>query len=314
MAERGRGLGLVGAPIDFGAGRTGARMGPDALRVAGLTTRLNSLGHAVRDDGNLLIDNDHVTDRLGSAVDVARRLSAKTYEMMAEGLCPVILGGDHALSMGSVAGVARATQERGQPLHVLWIDAHADYNTPSISPSGNPHGMSLALLCGEQEFAPFIDSSWHAQVDPYAVTIFGARSIDRAERALLRERGVDVVDMRLIDEMGAGALMRQAIERAAHAGAHLHVSFDVDVLDPTLAPGVGTTVPGGLTFREAHLIMEMLHDSGLVGSLDVVELNPFMDHAGRSAELLVDLVGSLFGQQIFDRTVSTRQPAIQRAA
>jgi arginase len=204
--------------------------------------------------------------------------------------------------MGTVSGVARHCAALEKDLHVLWIDAHADFNTPGISPSGNLHGMPLALLCGEPEFGDAFGGAWRGKVDPHNVTIFGARSIDREERQLLADRGISVIDMRMIDEQGVVALMRQVIARAN--GAHLHVSFDVDVMDPSIAPGAGTLVPGGLTYREGHLVMEMLHDSGLVGSVDIVELNPFLDRAGESAKLLVDLTASLFGRQIMSRPVT----------
>ena len=188
----------------------------------------------------------------------------------------------------------------GRQLFVLWLDAHADFNTPATSPSGNMHGMSAAMLAREPGLEQVLPGT-HAAVDLRNLILFGIRSIDSAERDLLRSRGVEVIDMRLIDEFGVAALMRQVVERVAARGGHLHVSLDLDVLDPSLAPGVGTPVAGGATYREAHLVMELLYESGLVGSLDVVELNPFLDERGRSALLLVDLVASLFGRQVWSR-------------
>jgi arginase len=203
--------------------------------------------------------------------------------------------------MGSVSGVARWCAEQKRELFVLWVDAHGDFNTPDISPSGNLHGMALAVLCGEDQFDDAFGGAWRHEIDPANVTLFGSRSIDAGERKLLLERGVRIIDMRTIDEFGVTVPLHKVIERVAHAGGHLHVSFDVDALDPSIAPAVGTTVAGGLTYREAHLVMETLHDAGIVGSLDIVELNPFLDHAGQSAKLLADLAASLFGRQVIER-------------
>jgi arginase len=203
--------------------------------------------------------------------------------------------------MGSVNGVARYAREAGRELFVLWLDAHADFNTPATSPSGNMHGMSAALLAGEPGLEAVFGNEPRAPIEPRQLHLFGVRSLDRGERELLRARGINVIDMRLIDEFGVGVLLRRVLDKVAAAKGLLHVSLDVDFMDPSLAPGVGTTVPGGATFREAHLVMELLHDSGLVASLDVVELNPFLDVRGRSALLLVDLIDSLFGRQIIER-------------
>jgi arginase len=241
---------------------------------------------------------------LASVAGWSRMLCRETYTATKSGRVPIVIGGDHSLSIGSVSGIARHCAEAGRELFVLWLDAHADFNTPATSPSGNMHGMSAAALCGEPGLDGIFGNEPHGLVDPKNLCIFGVRAIDRGERELLHARGVDVVDMRRLDEFGASALMRRFIERVRERNGVLHVSLDVDFLDPLLAPGVGTTVPGGATFREAHLIMEMLHDSALVGSLDVVELNPFLDERGKSALLLVDLVASLFGRQIVDRRTS----------
>jgi arginase len=302
---------LFGVATDAGASTRGAGMGPEALRIAGLAEMLDELGRQVVDHGDLRASRGKAG---GDAWQIAARRQAEVLALAAEtssraldslnsGGMPVFLGGDHSLSMGTVSGVARHCVAAQKELHVLWVDAHADFNTPGISPSGNIHGMPLALLCGEPEFGDAFGGTWRGAVDPHNVTIFGARSIDRDERRLLADRGIDVIDMREIDEMGVVAHMRDVI---AHAhGGHLHVSFDVDVMDPSIAPGAGTLVPGGLTYREGHLIMEMLHDSGLVGSLDIVELNPFLDHGGQSARLLVALAASLFGRQIMARGAET---------
>lgn len=301
---------LYGVPTDAGASRRGACLGPAALRIAGLPDRLIDLGYAVDDRGDIGLDPavplgagpiGLAAARLSGVGALGALVSRAAYDTLREGARPIFLGGDHSLSMGSVSGVARFCREAGRSLFVLWIDAHTDYNTPSTSPTGNPHGMSLAFLCGEKELTELGDVAWQVPLDPAHVAVLGARSIDAEERTLLERRGVSIFDMRMIDETGVAALTAGVIARVAEAGAHLHVSLDVDVMDPTLAPGVATTVPGGLTYREAHLAMEMLHDAGIVGSLDIVELNPVMDQAGMSAALLVDLVGSLFGRRILNR-------------
>jgi arginase len=207
--------------------------------------------------------------------------------------------------MGSVNGVSRHWQEQGRELFVLWLDAHADYNTPATTLTGNMHGMSASFLCGEPGLDRFLGDEPRASIHSDHLEIFGARSIDKLENDLLRDRRISVVDMRQIDEFGVGVPIRRVIDKVRARNGVLHVSFDVDFLDPSVAPGVGTTVPGGATYREAHLVMELLHDSGLVQSLDLVELNPFLDERGRTARTVVELVGSLFGQQITDRPTPT---------
>ena len=316
-----RRIDIFGFCTDAGAPVRGSGMGPEALRVAGLIETLAELGHDVDDNGDIRFPRKRVasqpahwrlpSQRQAEVLAIAADGSACGYDSLKDGAVPLFLGGDHAISMGSVSGVARHCAEVGKELFVLWLDAHTDFNTPDISPSGNLHGMALALLCGEPQFGDAFGGSWRGAVDPRNVAIFGARSIDRDERALLAERGIDVMDMRLIDEVGATELMRRFMERVERANGHLHLSLDVDAMDPEIAPGVGTTVPGGLNYREAHLVMEMLHDSGRVGSVDIVELNPFLDHAGKSANLLVGLVGSLFGRQIVPRkagVAATQRP------
>jgi arginase len=234
-----------------------------------------------------------------------RELSARAYELARSGAIPIFLGGDHTLSMGSVNGVARHWREAGRELFVLWLDAHADYNTPATTITGNMHGMSAAFLCGEPGLDGLLGQEPRAPIDSTQLELFGTRSLDKAENDLLRHRRISVADMRQIDEFGVGIPIRRVIDRVKARQGVLHVSFDVDFLDPDVAPGVGTTVPGGATYREAHLVMEMLHDSGLVQSLDIVELNPFLDERGRTARTAVELIGSLFGQQITDRPTPT---------
>jgi arginase len=305
-------LSVIGAPIEDGAGLPGTIMGPAALRTGGLIKVLRDLGHHVDSDRDLIVPGETAgpalmagsVRNLASVSGWARLLCRETYAAMKNDSVPIVLGGDHSLSIGSVSGVARYCAEIGRELFVLWLDAHADFNTPATSPSGNMHGMSAAWLCGEPGLGDIFRDEPHGFVDPKNLFLFGVRAIDSGERELLHARGVNVVDMRLLDEFGASVLMRRIIAQVKERNGLLHVSLDVDFLDPQLAPGVGTTVPGGATFREAHLIMEMLHDSGVVGSLDVVELNPFLDERGKSALLLVDLVASLFGRQIVNRRTS----------
>jgi len=230
-----------------------------------------------------------------------RALSSRGYDIARSGAVPIFLGGDHSLSMGSVSAMARHWQDIGRELFVLWLDAHADYNTPSTTLTANMHGMAAAFLCGEGGLDGLLGDEPRAPIGPDRLKLFGTRSIDKLEKELLRERGVSVADMREIDEFGVGVLIRRFIDKVHSRDGVLHVSFDVDFLDPSVAPGVGTTVPGGATYREAHLVMEMLHDCGLVRSVDIVELNPFLDERGRTARTAVELIGSLFGQQITDR-------------
>ncbi len=305
---------LLGIALEFGAAAPGATMGPDALRTAGLPRMLEALGHRVADRGTLR-DIEAVTvdmapeharncRYLSEIAGWTRRIHDRAYAMTQEAGVPVFIGGDHAISMGTVSGVARRCAERGRELAVLWLDAHADYNTPETTPSGNMHGMSLAFIAGDPILRPVLGDRPLAPVRTENIHVFGARSIDPEERSRLRRDDIDCVDMRHIDEHGVCALMAARIAHWRERDVHLHVSLDVDFLDPAVAPGTGTVVPGGATYREAHLIMEMLSDSGLVGSLDVVELNPFMDDRGRSAVVVAQLIASLFGQTVLDRVAA----------
>jgi arginase len=302
-------ISIIGVPVEAGARLGGCLMGPAALRTAGLVRPLEQLGYVVRDQGDLAIARDAGTlpskepRNLAEIAAWARVLSASVYGCLRDGAFPLVLGGDHSLSIGSIDGVARFCAETQRELFVLWLDAHADFNTLETSPSGNVHGMPLAALCGEPGFEALLGGGTR-RVDPAHVSLFGIRSLDVGERALLEARSIDVVDMRTIDEFGVVVPLRRILDRVAAAKGFLHVSLDVDFLDPAIAPGVGTPVPGGTTFREAHLIMEMLYDSGLAGSLDVVELNPFFDERGKSALVLSGLVASLFGRRIFGHPVN----------
>ncbi len=300
---------LLGVPIEIGASQRGTLMGPDALRTAGIGRVLEQLGFDVEDHGNLAVSAVTSPDGLPPANakyydDIkgwVRALSERAFQLAGSGAIPIFMGGDHSLSMGSVNGVVRYWQELDRPVFVLWLDAHADYNTPATTLTGNLHGMSAAFLCGEPGLDGLLGGHPRMSITPDQLDLFGIRSIDPLEKDLVRDRRVAIADMRAIDEFGVGVLIRRVIERVEARNGVLHVSFDVDFLDPAVAPGVGTTVPGGATYREAHLVMELLHDSGLVRSVDIVELNPFLDERGRTARVAVELIGSLFGLQITDR-------------
>jgi arginase len=300
---------LLGVPVEIGASQAGTLMGPAALRTAGIARVLEQLGLEVDDHGDLSIPGGSSADGLRPAnakyydevKTWVRSLSERAWRLARSGAIPIFMGGDHSLSMGSVNGVARYWQEKGRPLFLLWLDAHADYNTPETTLTGNMHGMSAAFLCGEPGLDHLLGEQPRVPVGSDRLDLFGIRSIDPLERKLIRDRRIAIADMRAIDEFGVGVLIRRVIERVRASNGVLHVSFDVDFLDPAIAPGVATTVPGGATYREAHLIMELLHDSGLVQSADIVELNPFLDERGRTARVAVELIGSLFGLQITDR-------------
>ncbi|MCG7519568.1 arginase [Ruegeria sp. Ofav3-42] len=294
---------LVGAPMDAGKRRQGCRMGPDAYRVAGLQEALTDLGHQVADIGNVSADPSDVPEHphlvaLPECVGWTSALSRAAQETAPKGL-PIFMGGDHALSMGTVAGMATHADRIGRPLFVLWLDAHSDFHTPDSTGSGNLHGTPVAYFTGQPGFDAFPPLT--APVPTDRVGMIGLRSVDPAERARLEQDQAMLADMRSIDEHGIKAPLIAFLDRVRAENGILHVSLDVDFLDPSVAPAVGTTVPGGATEREAHLVMELLHESGLVCSLDLVELNPFLDERGRTAKLMVDLAASLLGRRIFDR-------------
>jgi arginase len=296
---------LFGTPVNLGAGTQGCSMGPCALRIAGVVQRLTALNHTVIDQGDLVSTPVEGLTLAGNAKNLAdiagwtRTLEKQAYTALQAGNIPVFLGGDHALSMGTVSGAARYAAKVKKPLFVLWLDAHADYNTPHTSPSGNMHGMPVAFFTGKSGFDGILPEN-RAKVEPSNVFIIGVRSIDRDERCALSDAGVNVFDMRTLDEHSIATLLRSILKTVKDANGQLHISLDADFIDPAIAPGVGTAVNGGVTYREAHLAMEMLADSALVTSLDVVELNPFLDDRGKTAILLTELIASLFGQRIFE--------------
>jgi arginase len=301
-----RPISLIGAPTDIGAGMRGASMGPEALRVADIQPTLEGHGLEVVDRGNLAgpanpwLPPVNGYRHLGEVAAWSRLVHDAVHRELALGRLPILLGGDHSLAIGSISAVARHCREQRRKLRVLWLDAHADFNTNLLTPSGNVHGMPVACLCGQGPQALIEIGGTVPVLNPKTLRQIGIRSVDAGEKRLVHQAGLEVFDMRYIDEMG----MRQAMELALatlDAQTHLHVSFDVDFLDPEIAPGVGTTVPGGPSYREAQLCMEMIADTGALASLDVMELNPALDLRNKTAELAVDLIESLFGKSTLMR-------------
>ena len=313
MSTARRTVALIGAPTDVGAAELGASMGPEAMRVAGIHAALEARGLSVLDRGNLA-GPGHRSEaaregyrNLPAVVAWNERVHEAVYGALGEGHLPIMLGGDHSLAIGSISAAARHCRDTHQKLRVLWLDAHADFNTGELSPSGNLHGMPLACLCGLGPRTLTGIGGQSPAIHPQWIRQIGIRSVDEGERRLVHELSVEVFDMRYIDEMGMRATMEQALS-GVDADTHLHVSFDVDFLDPDIAPGVGTTVPGGPTYREAQLCMEMIADTHRVGSLDVVELNPALDEHNRTAKLAVDLLESLFGKSTLVRRQQPGRP------
>ena len=301
-----RPISIIGAPTDVGAGARGASMGPEALRVANIGPVLQGHGFEVADRGNLVgpanpwLPPVEGYRHLAEVAAWNRLVHDAVYAELAQGRFPILLGGDHCLGLGSISAVARHCRETNKKLRILWLDAHADFNTNILTPSGNLHGMPVACLCGQGP-RELVEIGGHVPaISPRWIRQVGIRSVDPGEKRFVHEMGLEVFDMRYIDEMG----MRHAMELALatlDVNTHLHVSFDVDFLDPDYAPGVGTTVMGGPTYREAQLCMEMIADTGRMASLDVMELNPALDVRNRTAEVAVDLIESLFGKSTLMR-------------
>lgn len=291
---------IFGVPMDLGSGRRGVDMGPSAIRYAGLADAVREFGLQLVDRGNLPVplpesEGSGEADRrfVETVARTCERLADEVAAAAARGALPLILGGDHSLSIGSIGGMAR-----GVPLGVLWLDAHGDFNTPATSPSGNVHGMPLASLLGLGD-PRLRHAAGAAPLRPEQVAIVGARALDEGERRLLREHGVAVYSMEAIDRRGVAAVVAEAIDRVGRGTERLHVSLDLDLLDPREAPGVGTPVPGGMTYREAHLAMELVAEDGRLVSMDVVEVNPIMDDRNVTARLACELVLSALGRRIF---------------
>ena len=301
-----RNISLIGAPTDIGAGARGASMGPEAMRVAGIRAILESHDLQVHDTGNVAgpsnpwLPPDDGYRHLGEVVAWNQAVHDAVFAELQQGRLPILLGGDHCLGIGSISAVARHCRAAGKKLRVLWLDAHADFNTSMLTPSGNIHGMPVACLCGHGPRELVEIGGTVPAINPKVLRQIGIRSVDAGEKRFVHEVGLEVFDMRYIDEMGMRHTMELALA-TLDANTHLHVSFDVDFLDPAIAPGVGTTVPGGPTYREAQLCMEMIADTGRLASLDVMELNPALDVRNKTAELAVDLIESLFGKSTLMR-------------
>lgn len=305
-----RSVSLIGAPTDIGAGTRGASMGPEAIRIANLVGALKGQGVDVLDRGNLNgpfnpgLSPINGFRHLEEVVIWNRKVHQAVYEELQLQRLPILLGGDHCLGIGSISAVARHCRETEKKLRIIWLDAHADFNTSELTPSGNIHGMPVACLCG---FGPqeLIEIGGHVPaISPKWIRQIGIRSVDAGEKKFVHDQDLDVFDMRFIDEMGMRHTMELALA-GLDQNTHLHVSFDVDFLDPNIAPGVGTTIYGGPTYREAQLCMEMIADTGLMASLDVMELNPALDVRNKTAEIAVDLIDSLFGKSTLMRRQKT---------
>src|SRR5579883_1460308 len=297
---------IIGVPLDLGASRRGVDMGPSAVRVAGLEARLETLGHNVTDGGNIQVaiaETKHLGDEnaryLKEITETCTRAADEVIETLEEGMTPVILGGDHSVAAGSVSGVAEYYRRKQQKIGLIWIDAHSDFNTPETSPSGNVHGMPLAALLGLGPDPLKNICGFSPKVLPENTVLIGVRDIDATEKENIKRAGLtEVYTMRDIDERGMRAVMEEALRAAGRGTAGYHVSLDMDWVDPEDAPGVGTPVRGGATYREAHLAMEIIADHGRMLSLEVVEVNPVIDEHNRTADLAVELISSAFGKKI----------------
>ena len=296
---------LIGAPMDLGAGRRGVDMGPSALRVAELGTHLRELGYAVEDFGDVRVKlpeqqepGDSKLKYKGPILDTCKELAIAVEQSLEDGCLPVVLGGDHSVAIGSTAGLGVHLRKREQAMGLIWFDAHGDMNTPDTTPSGNIHGMALAIALGLGDPDLTGIGGFRPKVDPSRAVIVGPRSIDAGEKMVIQQAGVSVYTMREIDERGMRAVMEDALKIANEGTGGLHVSFDMDCIDPSFAPGTGTTVPGGITYREAHLAMEMVADSGKLAALDLMEVNPVLDAHNQTAILAVELLLSALGKRI----------------
>jgi arginase len=297
---------ILGVPLDMGASRRGVDMGPSAMRVAGLEARLEALGHRVTDGGNIKVEIPETqaygaqnARYLKQIAEICTRTADAVLKTLEDGMTPLVLGGDHSLAAGSISGVAEFHRRRNEKIGVLWIDAHSDINTPETSPSGNVHGMPLAALVGLGPDALANIYGYSPKISPENTVLIGVRDIDAAERANIKRAGMgEVYTMRDIDERGMRAVMEEALRAAGSETAGYHVSLDMDWIDPEDAPGVGTPVRGGATYREAHLAMEILADHGRLLSFEIVEVNPVIDEHNRTADLAVELACSAFGKKI----------------
>ncbi|HSJ23951.1 MAG TPA: arginase [Longimicrobiales bacterium] len=297
---------IIGVPLDFGTDKRGVDLGPDAIRYAGLHSRIRQLGHTAKDRGDVIVAVRDELDAgdprlryLDPILDVQKQLMERVRESVSSGRMPVVLGGDHSVGLGSIAGVAAAFGS--DRVGVIWVDTHGDFNVPETTPSGNIHGMPLAALCGygNDRLTSLDLDGVRGFVDPVNVVVVGARELDDGERQLMKEAGISVFSMAAIDRLGIHEVMREAIRVASDGTRGVHLSFDLDVIDPQFAPGVGTPAPGGLTVREAHVVMELVSATGRLVGLDVVEVNPILDVMNRTGELAVDLILSALGKRVW---------------
>lgn len=296
---------IVGVPMDLGAGRRGVDMGPSAIRIAGVTAGLRHLGFHVEDDGDVGVPAPETRDPgspnaryLEPIYHVCNRLRLRVRRSLETGEIPVVLGGDHSIAIGTVSGVAEHFRNRGQKVGLIWVDAHGDMNTPESSPTGNIHGMPLATICGMGHARLVEMGGFWPKVERRNVCLIGIRDIDEVERKIVRESGIHAYTMRDVDERGMRAIMQESIAFASDGTAGFHVSFDLDGMDPRDVPGTGTPVKGGISWREANLLMEMVSDTGRMTSLEVTELNPILDVKNQSGEVAVDVILSAFGKRI----------------
>jgi arginase len=298
QADRGQSIRIIGVPVDLGQAQRGVDLGPGALRYAGISDRLAGLGYRVEDSGNIEVPvRDVLTEeRDQHYLPSIRRVCEAVYQAgrraVEEGFIPLFMGGDHSMALGSIGGVTHH-----EPAGVIWVDAHGDFNTPQTSPSGNIHGMVLAALLGQGYQELLQVGRQGPKLEVADVVMIGIRELDPQERVRLRDSGIMAYTMRDVDERGMGVIAREALDRLKHLN-RLHVSLDLDALDPMEVPGVGTTSPGGLTYREAQLLMEIMADTGSLASLDIVEINPILDHRNQTAKIAVELAASLFGKSI----------------
>jgi len=295
---------ILGVPMDLGAGRRGVDMGPSAIRIAGVSEKLTALGHAVTDEGDIPVKAPELqkirNEKLKYLPEIVRActlLSAKTEKIISSGGFPLVLGGDHSIAIGTVGGIASLCRKQKKRLGILWIDAHGDLNTADTTPSGNIHGMPLAASIGLGAIELTSVGGDFRKVDPHDVVLVGTRDLDDGERRLIKQLGINIFTMEDIDKQGISKVMGRALRKLKEVD-HVHVSFDLDAVDPQVTPGVGTPVKGGLNYREAHLIMETLNESGAMSSLEIVEVNPILDNRNQSAEFAAELIQSGFGKKI----------------
>ncbi len=305
MVSQNKAATIIGVPMDLGANRRGVDMGPSAMRATGFHTPLREMGYDLVDRGDMEVPIPEASDvgeetkkYAGPIREVCDRLAETVFEVAGAGRVPIVLGGDHSIAMGSVAGVARHYRERGEKLGLVWFDAHGDMNLPSTTPSGNVHGMGLAHILGQGDPDLAAAGGLRGKVAPENVCLIGARDFDPGERGVVAKSGIHVFTMKEVDRLGAAEVFAEAVTLASRDAAGIHVSYDIDVVDPAFAPGVGTPRRGGLTYREAHLFMELVADRGVLTSLDMVEVNPILDNHNATAELAVGLILSALGKRI----------------